>query len=145
MPESPVNPLTALYIAESLFGVCYAGLIHWIAVNGYLSGSTAYQVVIGDAVTLLIEWAFIPAAWSPVVTFTCFIFSGLPMVISYLIRHEARVESHKRKIITGAGARVRDYVVMDLSALADDMAAERTTNASNVHRVHQAIGTLKSL
>src|SRR5262245_7531458 len=78
MDHPQTIPLISLFLAEFAFGLLYAALIHWISVNNYLAGSTAWSVVIGDAATLFIEWLFFHDNWSPWITFWCFASSGLP-------------------------------------------------------------------
>jgi hypothetical protein len=119
MDHSHASPLLSLFLAEFTFGLLYAWLIHWISVKKYLQGSTAWSVVIGDAATLLIQWLFIRDGWNPFVTFACFAFSGTPMVITYLFRHQMQVEKakHTRRPWPTAAMRARDDVVMDLSSM----------------------------
>lgn len=145
MEHSGTSPLISLYIAQALFGVLYSILIHWLSVNDYLQGSTAYSVVVGDAATLAIQWLFFPENWSPWVTFCCFVFSGTPMVISYLIRHQQKVNSHKRRPWPTAALKARDEAIMELSKMTHEIVDEKATVASVVHRLHMVIGTLKSV
>jgi len=95
MSVAPVSPLVPLFITQALFGVLYALLIHWLSVNEYLPGSTAYSVVVGDAATLFIQWIFLRDEWTSLITFASFACSGFPMVVSYLFRHQQKVLSHK--------------------------------------------------
>lgn len=145
MEQSLVSPLIPLYITQLLFGILYAILIHWLAVNDYLQGSTAYSVVVGDAVTLFIQWIFFPETWSPQVTFGCFVFSGIPMIVTYLFRHQQKVLSHKRRPWPTAALKARDEAIMELAKMTHEIVEEKATVASVVHRLHQVIGTLKSV
>ena len=120
MENSHANPLLPLFLAQSLFGLLYSILIHWISVKNYLRGSTAYSVVLGDAVTLFIQWLFIRDGWSPLVTFGSFAFSGLPMVITYLFRYQQKV-SHKRRSWPTHASAIRDDVNMSITALIKDI------------------------
>lgn len=92
MTLSPVSPLIPLFLAELVFGLLYAVLIHWLGLKGWLKGQTAWSVVVGDAMTMFIQWLFIREQWSPFVTFGCFAMSGAPMVISYFYRHQLLIE-----------------------------------------------------
>lgn len=145
MEHSLVSPLVPLYIAQSLFGVMYALLIHWLAVNNYLKGSTAYSVVVGDAATLFIQWVFFPQTWVPLVTFGSFVFSGVPMIVSYLVRHQQRVESHKRRPLPNNAMRVRDEAVMDVELMINKIVANKAEVVCVVHELHQLKGKLKSM
>lgn len=145
MEHSAISPLIPLYIAQLLFGTLYAILVHWLAVNDYLQGSTAYSVVVGDAVTLFIQWVFFPEAWSPLVTFGCFVFSGVPMIVTYLFRHQKRVQSHKRRPLPNNAMRVRDEAVMDVSSMINRIVEKKAEVVDVVHELHQLNGKLKSM
>lgn len=145
MISAPISPLVPLYIAQLLFGVLYAWFIHWVSVNKYWPGGTAWSVVIGNTATLLIQWLFLGDTWSPLETFGSFAFSGTPMIVTYLFRHQQRVLSHKRRQLGNTAMRVRDEVVMDLARMTHEIVDERASVASVVHRLHMAIGVLKSL
>lgn len=118
-------------------------LIHWISVKEYLQGSTAYQVVFGDAMVMFILWLFFRDGWNPLVVFACFVFAGAPMVISYLFRHET--QSHKRKVINGAAARVRDDVVGTIAKLMAGIEKNEVTAVSLMYQLHKMIGALKDM
>lgn len=117
MPASPASPTLPLYLAELVFGLLYAWLIHWIAVNGWLKGNTAWSVVVGDGGTLFICWLFIPNEWPPIIVFICFAFSGAPMAITYLARHQMQVEKarHTKRPWPTAALRARDEALMDIT------------------------------
>lgn len=140
-----ISPLVPLYIAQALFGVLYAALIHWLSKKGYLKGSTAWSVVIGVGGTLCVQWLFVRECWGPLATFGSFAVTGTPMTVTYLVRHEQRKLSHKRRILTGSGARARDEVVMDLVGMAKQIADEERSVASVVNDLHCFARTLKSL
>lgn len=143
MDASPVSPLLPLYLSQSVFGILYASLIHWISVKEYLKGSTAYQVVFGDAMVLFILWLFFRENWNPLVVFACFVFAGAPMVITYLFRHE--VQTHKRKMITGAAARIRDDVVCTLAKLMAEIDKRELSEAHLMYQLHKVIGALNAM
>lgn len=140
-----ISPLITLYIAQALFGVMYALLIHWLATNDYLKGQTAYSVVVGDAGTLFIQWLFFPNNWAPIVTFGSFVFSGTPMIVSYLFRHQQRVQSHKRRPLPNNAMRVRDEAIMDVSLMINRIVEKKAEVVDVVHELHQLNGKLKSM
>lgn len=145
MTHTPISPLVPLFIAQFLFGALYATLIHWLSVRNYLQGSTAYSVIVGNAVTLFIQWLFVRDGNSALLTFASFACTGLPMTLTYLYRHQIRVLTHKRRKLGNAAAHIRDDVVMDLSKMTHEIANEGVTVVSVVHRLHEAVGRLKSL
>ena len=146
MNISPVSPLIPLYIAQLLFGFLYAALIHWLSVNHYLPGSTAWSVVIGVSGTLFVQWVFIRECWSPLVTFGSFAGTGLPMTVTYLFRHQKRVLlSHRKRRLGNSAMHIRDDVVMDLASMTHEIAENNATVVSVVHRLHQDIGKLKAM
>jgi hypothetical protein len=130
MTNSHASPLLSLFLAEFTFGLLYAVLIHWISVNNYLSGSTAWSVVIGDAATLFIQWLFIRDNWDPWVTFWCFACSGFPMVVTYLLRYQVKVEKkkHTRRPWPTFATGVRDEAVMMITDVIGDIEAKANTN-----------------
>ena len=145
--NSPTSPLLSLYLAQFLFGVLYASLIHWLSMKHYLPGSTAWSVVIGDAATLFIQWLFVRDGWNFGMTFGSFACSGFPMVITYLYRHQSNVirARHTRRPWPTAAAKARDDAVMELAMMADEIANEKATVVSIVHRLHKLIGLLNSV
>jgi hypothetical protein len=129
MEHPHTSLLLPLFLAQSVFGLLYALLIHWISVNDFLKGSTAWSVVIGDAATLLIQWLFIRDNWHPLVTFGSFAFTGLPMVVTYLYRYQRKVLSHKRRPWPTAALNVRNNAVMDITKMIADIEVAAKDNA----------------
>src|SRR5262245_46974571 len=123
MMNSLVHPLLPLFLAESIFGLVYAGVIHWISVKNYLIGSTAYWVVIGDAITLFILWLFFREAWSPWVTFLCFGCTGTAIVVTYLFRHQTIMEKkkHTRRPWPKHASDMRDDALMSITKIIADI------------------------
>lgn len=115
----PMNAIFPLLLAEFVFGLLYALLIHWISTKNYLQGSTAWWVVVGDAFTLFIQWLFFRESWNPWVTFLCFACTGAPMVVTYLFRHQMQVEKriHTPRPWPTRARKVRDQAVMDITAV----------------------------
>ena len=143
MEYPQASPLLSLYLAQLVFGILYAMLIHWLSMNDYLKGSTAYSVVVGDAATLFIQWLFLPEAWHPFVTFGSFAFSGLPMVVSYLYRHQKKVLlSHKRRPWPTAALKVRDDAVMDITKVIADIEKAAKNNEINAGFLLGVVNTL---
>ncbi len=130
MALSPTSPLLSLYLAEFVFGLLYAALVHWISVKHYLRGSTAWSVVIGDAATLFIQWLFIRDVWNPFITFGCFAFSGFPMVVTYLFRHQQHVEKvkHCRRPWPTSAIKARDAALMDITRVIGQIECAAKTN-----------------
>jgi hypothetical protein len=68
------------------FGVAYALVVRHMAQRG-VEGQTAYLVVFGVGMTVLISSALV--GWQAVaLLLACFAASGLPMVIEYVLRVE---------------------------------------------------------
>lgn len=132
MQHSAISPLIPLFLAELVFGLLYAWLIHWLGMNGYMKGQTAWSVVVGDAMTLFIEWLFYRMTWSPFVTLGCFAFSGLPMVITYFYRYQLKVEKakHTRRPWPTRAAKARDDALMEISMVIHEI--EKAATIGNV-------------
>lgn len=123
MDYSPTSPLLSLLLAELLFGLLYAAVVHWLSTQHYFPGGTAGSVIVGDAATLFIQWLFVRASWDPSVTFACFACSGAPMALTYWFRHHQRVEKakHCRRPWPTAALRVRDDAVMDITRMIQEI------------------------
>lgn len=151
-PVSPVEILTVLLI-ELLFSIGYDHLAAWA--QGNRIWHTSISVVIGVAVTLAIPtawwWPRDLAFWQAVSLLTaCFAASGLPMIVGSA-RRTVR-ESHKPHAWPTKARQAREDAVMELSALAHEIAGETRENRLTVqhlpdyvNRLHQVIGTLKSV
>lgn len=136
------SPVIPLYLAEFCFGLVYAMLIHWLAVNKYMQGSTAWSVIVGDSGTILIAYAFLQTDIPIHVLILSFACSGLPMTVSYFYRTEQRRTSHKARPIGNRVRKIRDEVVMDLTLVCRDI-ANGEKPASVVDRIHHSINYLK--
>ena len=101
------------------------------------------SVIIGDAITLLIAYAFIRDAMPMRVIFIAFACSGLPMTLSYWYRHEQR-RSHKPRELGNRARRIRDEAEMDLQLIAKKM-ADGENPATLVHAIHLVRGSLKGM
>lgn len=144
-PVSPVEILAVLLI-ELLFGLGFNRLVEWA--QGNKVWDVSLSVVIGVSVTLAIPTAWWLqrdlAFWQVTgLLVACFGASGLPMIIGST-RRTVR-ESHKRRTWPTAAAQARDDALMELSALADGIAGKQVGDAQAVNRLHQVIGTLKSV
>lgn len=84
------------------FGALYAILVHWMRKKGWLEGFTAFMVVGGVVVTLVINKAVHHPnpALDLLMELACFAASGLPMVIeaSFLDFAERRSRSERHII-----------------------------------------------
>jgi hypothetical protein len=145
-PFSPTFPITLL--VELLFGIGYNELVAWWQKHSLIHVS--YQVVIGVAATLTIAGAGMFASemkfWQAMVYLVAFFgASGLPMISGSNRRSVKEKESHKARPWPTAALQARDGAVMDLSALAEQVANKKVTDAQAVNRLHQVIGTLKSV
>lgn len=154
-PISPVE-LTLVLLAEFLFGIGFNALVEFAHKNGIWS--VLVSVSIGVLVTGLIPlgvWGGQPMTFlqAGAIYLMCFIASGIPMGVGFSRRMKIETKkSHKRQPIPPSAARERDSVVMDLSALADEIASSAKTQTLRagdlpdyVHRLHQAIGGLRNL
>ena len=153
--NSQTIPLLTLFISQFLFGCLYAGLVHWVSVRNFWPGSTAVSVIIGDGATLLIQWLFIRTDWDPLVTFFSFACSGLPMFITYQIRHqmivEKKKESHKTRTWPNIANQMRETAIdglLELTREFEQAAKDGTLNAGfllgAINTVHGIIRVLKS-
>lgn len=133
MTTPAVSPLIPLYLAELIFGILYAMLIHWVSIHGWLKGNTAWSVVVGDGATLFVEWLFVRECWEPGVTFACFACSGFPMLVSYLYRYQTRVEKtkHTKSPWPTAARQMRDEAVIDIAMTIKDIQDAANTNQIN--------------
>ena len=80
--------------AALVFGILYAGLVHWVSKKG-LEGQTAWSVVIGVAFTLA---TMIPVFGIETIAiiFCFFAASGTPMIIEYLLRVQDELQRDKK-------------------------------------------------
>lgn len=149
-----VSPTLPLYLAEILFGLLYAALIHWLGIKGYLKGQTAWSVVVGDGATLFIQWLFFRESWNPFVTVGSFACSGTPMIVTYLYRHQLLIEKakHTRRPWPTAALKARDDAVMDLSKTIRDIEEAAKNNCVTAgmllevsNRLHEMKRTLTSV
>lgn len=133
MEPSLISPLLPLFLAELVFGLLYAWLIHWLGMNGYMKGQTAWSVVVGDAATLFIQWLFFRVTWNPFVTLGCFACSGLPMVITYLYRYQLKVEKakHTRRPWPTQALKARSEAMKEINMIIQDL--EKAANAGVVN------------
>lgn len=158
----PISPaeLVAVLLAEVLFGLLYNLLVAYAHKTGLWK--VLVSVIIGVAVTgaiPLVVWfdVCMTVIWSGALYAACFVASGIPMAVGFIQRdREAAVaeqkKSHKRQQIPPSAARTRDELVMDVTSLASEIAAAARSGQLKagdlpdyVHRLHQFVGTLKSL
>jgi Kef-type K+ transport system membrane component KefB len=144
--------IALIALVELLFGFGYNVLVGWLFRNRLMHVSIS--VVIGVAVTLLIPalvWfdLTMPFWQSGLLLVLCFAASGTPMIVGSMQR-TVKDGKRRRKIGNTAG-RIRDEIVMDLNALAQDI-AEKSKDSTVmqdlpdfVNRIHGLIGSLKTL
>jgi hypothetical protein len=152
-PQVSPTSIAAVLLAESLFGVGYNLLVDWAHENRIWHVSVS--VVIGVAVTVLIPtaaWyrADMPFWMAGALFLACFGSSGIWMVIGSTRRSVAK--SHKRQGLPRSAAKTRDVIVMDVSALAGEIADRAKAGKlvagdlpHYVHQLHQVVGALKSM
>ena len=153
-PQRSPTSIAAVLLAESLFGIGYNLLVSWA--HSHRIWHVSVSVVIGVAVTgalpgLVWFGAEMPFWQAGLLFLACFASSGIWMVIGSTRRTVAKA-SHKRQTIPPSARRIRDDVVMDLSALAGEIADRARAGKlvagdlpHYVHQLHQAIGALNNL
>lgn len=147
--------IAVVFLIELLFGLAYNGVVAYWAEHRLMHVS--WSVVIGVCGTLLIPALFwfdlsMPFYQSGLLLVACFTASGAPMIVGSMRRTVARKDDKKRRPLGNAAMRIRDDVVMELAAMAHEI-AERSKSDSirvqdlpdYVHRLHGLIGSLKSL
>lgn len=158
---SDIFPQVLVAVLISLvFGILFDKLVEWV--NEHKVWHVSISVAIGVGVTVLIPtvalaqetltgWMFGAAL------LVCFTASGIPMIVGASIRHAREVQEKKAKKARPLGntnAKVRDFVVMELAHLADEMAEKSAVDDMTellrnvtvwVHRLHVAARSLKSM
>lgn len=144
-----------LLVVEFLFGVGYNVFVAWSHEHNLMHVSTS--VVAGVIGTLLLPTAIWFdhdfKFWQIGILLTaCFTASGIPMIVGSQKRTVEEKDHKKRRPWPTQAMRARDDAVMDLSKMADDIAEKSKLNKltvqdlpSYVHKLHQVIGTLKSV
>ncbi len=150
----PTDILAAILI-ELLFGLAYNGVVAYWAEHRLMHVS--WSVVIGVSGTLLIPAVFwfdrsMPFYQSGLILLGCFAASGTPMIVGSMRRTVARKDDKKRRPLGNTAMRIRDDVVMELAALAHEIAEKSKADSIRLHdlpdyvnRLHGLIGSLKTL
>ncbi len=147
--------IAVIVLLELLFGLCYNPLVAFWMKNNLMHVS--WTVVIGVTATLLIPALFwfdtLMPFWQAILYLTaCFAASGTPMIVGSMQRTVQEKDQKKRKPWPVAALRARDDAVMELNAMAADIA--KSVKANDLHvqdlpdyvnRLHYVIGTLKSV
>lgn len=147
--------IAVIVLLELLFGFGYNQLVAYWMKNNLMHVS--WTVVIGVVATLLIPAPFwfdntMPFWQSILYLAVCFAASGTPMIAGSMQRTVREKDQKKRKPWPVAALRARDDAVMELNAMADDIA--KSVKANDLHvqdlpdyvnRLHYVIGTLKSV
>lgn len=156
-PFPPANELVLLALTELLFGFTYNGAVSWFGrKNGRLfkflvSWSVAFGTIGTLTIRLLFFWGRISAEWQTfLIDLMCFAGSGLPMIVGSMSR--AGRKSHKAKQLPHNVKQIVEDVMAEMLAFANDInekakagEVKAATLIDLVHRLHQWIGTLKSL
>lgn len=152
-PAQMPMEIAMVVLAELLYGFGYNAAVAVAFRHRLLHVSIS--VVIGVLGTLLIPalvWfdLTMPFWQSGLLLLACFAASGTPMVLGSMRRTMQKDDKRRRKIGNTAG-RIRDEIVMDLNALARDIAEKSKDNTvmqdlpDYVNRIHSLIGSLKTL
>lgn len=142
-------------LVEFLFGIGYNLLVAWWHKHRF--SHVSISVAIGVMGTLVIPLAF----WFDVemrfweaglLLLACFTASGVPMIVGSMKRTAARKDNKKRRPWPNEAKKMRDLVVMELSAMAHEIAEQAKSGELTVRdlpdfvdRLHGVIGTLKSV
>lgn len=145
-PHFPTPLLAICLLVLVLFGIGFNKFTHWIETRRVWPVSLT--VAIGVSVTMLVPTVMFLNLqlffWqSSLVYLISFTASGGPMIWGNVHRHVNRM--HKARPLSNRVMRVRDEVVMDLSAMAEEIVQNEAQVAKVVHRIHKNIGSLKSL
>lgn len=147
--------IAMVLLLELLFGLGYNNLVAYWAKHHMMHVS--WTVVIGVAGTLffpsVIWFDATFAFWQTgILLGACFTASGIPMIVGSQNRTVREKDNKKRRPWPTAALRVRDDVVMELSAMAHEIAEKAKQSKLSVqdlpdyvNRLHGVIGTLKSV
>lgn len=147
--------IAVIILLELLYGFGYNQLVAYWSKHNLMHVS--WTVVIGVAGTLLIPALFwfdtiLPFWQSSLFLLACFAASGTPMIVGSMQRTVQEKDNKKRKPWPIAASRARDDAVMELHAMAHDLAKSVKENDLHVqdlpdyvNRLHSVIGTLKSV
>lgn len=154
-PDLTPMSIALVALIEFVFGIGYNALVAFA--HDHKLMHVSLSVAIGVAVTLLVP----AAAWfdvampfwqAGILLALCFAASGVPMIVGSTRRHVLRKDDKKRRPWPNAALKVRDDAVMELSAIAHDIAEKSKTGRlslndlpDTVHRLHGVIGILKSV
>lgn len=141
----PVFPLLLCLAVLAMFGIGFNALVAWV--NRKRAWPVSFSVVIGVLVTLaaptVFFWNYEFHFWQAgAVYLASFAASGIPMVYGNVLR---QTKSHKRRRLPTSAIQVRDSVVMELHAMIEKIVKKEAEVADLVHRLHEVIGSLKSL
>lgn len=147
--------ITLIVLVELLYGFGYNQLVAYWSKHNLMHVS--WTVVIGVAGTLLIPALFffdsiMPFWLSSLFLLACFAASGTPMIAGSMQRTVQEKDNKKRRPWPVAALKARDDAVMELSAMAHEIAGRSKENDLHVqdlpdyvNRLHYVIGTLKSV
>jgi len=155
--NADINPQVILIVllVEFLFGLGYNAVVAWA--HEHRLAHVSQSVALGVAITLLIpavvwfetEMQFWQAG---ILLAMCFTASGIPMIVGSMKRTVTEKDNKKRRPWPTAALRVKDDVIMELSAMAHEIAEDAKQGKLKVsdlpdlvNRLHGLIGTLKSI
>lgn len=147
--------IAVVILIELLFGLAYNWIVAYWTEHRLMHVS--WSVVIGVSGTLLIPALFwfdrsMPFYQAGLLLMLCFAASGTPMIVGSMRRTVARKDNKKRRPLGNTAMGIRDEVVMELAAMAHEIAEKSKADSIRVHdlpdyvnRLHGAIGSLKTL
>lgn len=155
--KADINPQVVFIVllVEFLFGLGYNALVAWAHKHNLMHVSLS--VVIGVTGTLVIPavtWfeTETPFWFSGILLMLCFTASGVPMIVGSMRRTVKQKDSKKPHAWPTKAQHAREDAVMELSAMAHEIAEkakQSTLTVSDlpdyVNRLHIVIGTLKSV
>lgn len=154
MISAQIPQILASIFCCFVFGLLFNWLVEWVSKNHIWDVSIS--VVIGVLVTLIIPSLFFFENWQfMLLLLGCFGASGAPMVIGSVLRHASKEKERKAKRARPLGntsAKLRDFVLMDMTHLTDDMAEKSKSEKLDplwiidwLHRIHVMSRTLKNM
>lgn len=147
--------IALVLLLEIVCGLGYNALIAWA--HEHRLWHVSISVAVGVMGTLLIPslaWFNVQMhLWQAgILLAACFTASGIPMMAGSLRRKTAERDQKKRRPLGNAAIRIRDEAVMELSAIAHEIAEQVREDRLTIrdlpaliNRLHGLIGMLKSV
>jgi hypothetical protein len=140
----PAFPI--ILLMEILFGIGFNALVEWAHHHNlwHVSVSVSAGVALTVTIATVGLWSEPVSFWQAgLIMLLCFSASGVPMIAGSTRRTVK--ESHQRRPLPNNAMRVRDDVVMELSAAVETVVDGHMDLARLVHLMHQWIGKLRSM